>query len=422
MKLVRAGLVLGASTAVRLAANLVTIKIIALHLGTDGLGILGQLMSVMALAATIAGGGIGLGVTKLVSQQQARDQSPAPYLCAAGAIWLVASGALGALIALGARDLSELIFGTPVYAVVFWALAAGQVAMGAANLLTAVLSGRQDVAGVATIQTLTAVFGAALITGLVLAADLVGAMWAIVLAPALGVVFAAVRVVQKGYLQERWRGLQVNASHYKDLLGYSAMLAVTVCTMPLAQIVLRTWQVDAMGWQTAGIWQGLVKLSDAWLQLALVILSTWYFPRVAGATSHVALHREFRRTFIAFASILVPAAACIWLFRDPLVDLLFSPDFRPMVDLLAPQLVGDVLRTLAYVAGYIAVAKARTGLYVLAELFQVGMLLGLSHLLLPTLGERAVPLAYMFTNLAYCAICLAVYSRYHSNALRSATP
>lgn len=422
MKLVRAGLVLGASTAMRLAAHLVTIKIIALHLGTDGLGILGQLMSVMALAAAVAGGGIGLGVTKLVSQQQARGQSSAAHLRAAGAIWLMASGAVGALVAFWAPDLSELLFGTPDYAMVFWALAAGQVAMGGANLLTSILNGRQDVAGVATIQTLTAVFGAVLTTGLVLSAGLVGAMWGLVLAPALALVFAALRISRKGYLQERWRGLQVNASHYKDLLGYSAMLAVTVCTMPLAQIVLRTWQVDSMGWQTAGIWQGLVKLSDAWLQLAFVILSSWYFPRLAGATSHVALHREFRTTFIAFASILVPAAACIWLLRDLLVDLLFSPDFRPMVELLGPQLVGDVLRTLAYVVGYIAVAKAKTRLYVLAELFQAGMLLGLSHLLIPALGARAVPLAYLSTNLAYCAICLAVYSRYHSNALHSSTP
>jgi O-antigen/teichoic acid export membrane protein len=86
MKLARAGLTLGLSTAARMAANFVVLKMIALHLGTDGMGYLGQFMSVVALTTAFAGGGIAMGVTKYVAQQESRDQSTIPHLRAAIAI------------------------------------------------------------------------------------------------------------------------------------------------------------------------------------------------------------------------------------------------------------------------------------------------------------------------------------------------
>jgi hypothetical protein len=84
-----------------------------------------------------------------------------------------------------------------------------------------------------------------------------------------------------------------------------------------------------------------------------------------------------------------------------------------MQELLAPELVGDVLRALAYVAGYVAVAKASTKLYVAAEFFQSGMLLVLAHFLIPQFGSRGVPYAYCLTYAVYFAICFGGYWRYH---------
>jgi enterobacterial common antigen flippase len=186
-----------------------------------------------------------------------------------------------------------------------------------------------------------------------------------------------------------------------------------VCTMPLAQIVLRRWQEEALGWDQVGIWQGLVRLSDAWLQFATVVLANYYFPRLSALADHGSLHREVRTTFAACALALVPAAVCIWLLRAPIIELLFSPRFLPMQDLLAPQLFGDIFRTLAYVIGYLAVAKGLTAVYIVAELYQAGALLLLSHLLLPVLGARAVPYAHCATYLLYLLMCAAVYWRWH---------
>lgn len=413
MELARASLVLAVSTAVRMAANLIVIKVMAVVLGTEGMGLVGQFMSVVAVMTAIGGGGIALGVTRHVSQQGIDGPEGAPYLRAAAFIWIGSGVLFAATLAILAPHLSSLLLGTASHAGIFRAVAACQFVIGAGNILSAVINGRHDVRGLAAIQTLTAVLGAVITTALVLAGGLAGAMWGLLLAPCLGTLLGAMRVWRKGYLPAGWTTATAGLRHYRELLKYAAMLLVTVCTMPIAQIVLRSWQAEALGWEQAGIWQGLVKLSDAWLQFAMLVLSSWYFPRLSRVASHAELHSEFRTTFIATFAAMIPAAALIWTFKAPLVTLLFSPEFQPMTELLAAQLCGDVFRTLACVVGFIVVAKANTRLYVAAEVFQAGALLLVSHTLLPGWGARAVPFAYLAISATYCIICLAGYRHYH---------
>lgn len=419
MKLIHAGLVLGFSTVLRLAASLVVVKVLALYLGTQGMGYLGQFMSVLALTTALAGGGVSMGLTKYVAEQGSRGESVIPHVRAAMAIWLTTGVVYFVLVVVNARTLSDVLFGTPEYAAVFWALAGGQFAIGAYNLLSAILNGKHDVTGLATVNTLGAVAGAALTSLLVITAGLGGAMWGLILAPCTGLVFAGIQVWRKAYLRGSWRGQRPQPGHYKALLSFAVMLVVTVSTMPMAQIVLRSWQGAAFGWDQVGIWQGLIKLSDAWLQFGTVVLANYYFPRLSRFGEHAALHAEFRTMFVACAAVLIPAAWGIWLLRESVIELLFSPRFLPMQELLGPQLVGDVFRTLAYVVGYIAVAKAQTGLYILAELYQAGALLLLSHFFIPMFGTRGVPYAYCATYMLYCLICLAAYRRYHLAKVRA---
>ena len=62
MNFFRAGLIFSASTASKLIAGLAIVKIIAITLGADGLGRLGQFMSLISMVTILAGGGIASGV------------------------------------------------------------------------------------------------------------------------------------------------------------------------------------------------------------------------------------------------------------------------------------------------------------------------------------------------------------------------
>lgn len=64
----------GVSTLVKILTGMLSLKIIALYAGPEGIAILGQFMSLANIFATIAGGGIALGVIKYVAEYAQTDE------------------------------------------------------------------------------------------------------------------------------------------------------------------------------------------------------------------------------------------------------------------------------------------------------------------------------------------------------------
>lgn len=92
--------------------------------------------------------------------------------------------------------------------------------------------------------------------------------------------------------------------------------------------------------------------------------------------------------------------------------LLFSPQFVPMRDLFAWQLMGDVMKVGAYVFGYLVIAKAALRFYLLAELSQFLLLSGFSQWLIPRHGALGARQAYMLTYVVYffCAVVFFLFT------------
>jgi PST family polysaccharide transporter len=85
MNIVRAGSWTVLGTTARLLAALVVIKLVASFAGPDGVGRLGQFMSLMSVLAVLAGGGISAAIVKYVAEYRHDAQRLSRLL--AGALW-----------------------------------------------------------------------------------------------------------------------------------------------------------------------------------------------------------------------------------------------------------------------------------------------------------------------------------------------
>ena len=83
MNIVRASFYSAMATASRLVAGLVVIKLVAWFAGPEGVGKLGQFMSLMSLLAVLAGGGISAGIVKYVAEYRHDAQRLSRLLAAA---------------------------------------------------------------------------------------------------------------------------------------------------------------------------------------------------------------------------------------------------------------------------------------------------------------------------------------------------
>lgn len=412
MNIFSAGALLGASTAIKMFAGLATIKALSHFLGAEGLGYLGQVMGLVAITTLVAGGGTYVGLTKYIAEHQSDPASRWAYLVAALRIWGLFSLGFLLLAWMGASWFSRWLFGTEAYAWCIVSIGIFQPLIGLHNLALALINGHKDVAAYAWVTAATTVLGSLFTAGLTVLHGVPGAALGLILTPAVGVLFSGLVVWHRRYVQPPAGQPAPTSRHHFALFKYGAMYFVSAVTMPVAQIVLRNLQADELGWGQVGLWQGLVKLSDAYLQVIMAVLAVYYMPRLAEQQHKASIRQEVVHTLKVVGATLAVAIALIYGFRRYVIAIIYTGEFMAMEPLFLPQLIGDYFRALSYVIGYLAVAKAMGRVYVAAEFYQAGMLILLSMLLLPSCAEEAVPYAYALTYLLYLLIAVGGFRRY----------
>lgn len=119
---------------------------------------------------------------------------------------------------------------------------------------------------------------------------------------------------------------------------------------------------------------------------------------------------------VKFVGILAIATGLsVFVLKREIILTLYSEQFLPMESLFIWQLIGDVFKVVAYVFGYLVVAKASLKLYVLAEVCQLTLLITIGHWLIPLNGAEGAVQTYLLTYFCYFFICLFAFRRYLKN-------
>lgn len=412
-KFIKVGMIYGFSTVLKMLIGVVSIKIISFYLGTEGLGRLGQFMSIMTIVTLLAGGAISTGIVRNISACKNNQKTVSLYLKASFVIWWWVSLIVFILVIWQASYLSMLVFNSSDYYYIFIALAFAQAGIGLYNIFINIINAHQDVLQFAIISSLTVTIGAVVLWLLIFMYGISGAMLGLLISPLIGFLLALFIVIKKNYLPIGWFKAKAESSQYKSLFAFSIMLIVSACTMPVVQIIVRDWLAMDLGWHSVGIWQGMVKLSDVYLQFITIVLANYYLPRLAEKNTSYEIHREMILAIKTAILVLIPLTLLIWLLREWIVLILFSENFLEMKDLFLPQLIGDIFKILAYIIGYIGVAKGLTILYVIAEVLQSSLILFMTNLFITKFGVAGAIYANTLTYFIYFIICLSVYSVYY---------
>jgi O-antigen/teichoic acid export membrane protein len=400
---------LAAATAhgLRMTVNLVIVKMIAVFIGPAGMGVLGHFMSLSTMVSVFAGGGIGNGITKYVAEYRSDPRQMLRFIGAATVYGLCFSALVFIASLAAAQAVSRALFGDTRYA---WLLPC----LGAAHLLcfigTAVISivnGQQRSDLFAAI-TISGYLGSLPIAYLLIANfGMEGAALALLLAISCTGIPALWLVVRSRLT--RLVCFSIDIADAKRLARFTFMLLASATLFPLAEILIRTRIIDALGHEAAGLWQAMARLSGAYLGFFTIFLSTNYMPRLSILDDRSAIVREVRRNLLIIGVAFAGFACILYLVRESVIRLLFSAAFDGMSTLFGWQLLGDFFRVSSYVIGFLGVAKAAVKLYVAAEFVQSGLYAALSSAVLAQGGGLPqVVQAYALTYFVY--LCLAVVS------------
>jgi PST family polysaccharide transporter len=179
------------------------------------------------------------------------------------------------------------------------------------------------------------------------------------------------------------------------------MTFVSATMVPLSQIYLRNYIGVNIGWDAAGYWQGISRISDTYLMLITTTLSIYYLPKLSSIQDKTELRKEIIYGYKIIMPIVIAMAAGVYIFRDFIIKLIFTKDFLPMRELFLYQLIGDVIKITSWLLGYIMVAKAMTRLFVISEIIFVFSFVGLGVLFIKIFGLVGITIAFMVNYLLY---------------------
>jgi len=364
----------GVATVIRMILGMISNKISSIYLGPSGYAIIGQFSNYSSIATTFATGGISAGLIKYVSEYYDQLDKREKIIKTSLFIVLICSAIIGILSIALCRFFSINLLKSPQYWSIFvisgLMITLNSIGLVISNLLNAL----KQMTKLITTQIIINFVSLGVTIPLVILLNVYGSLLSVFIIAPLTIYINYRFLLKSGFDFRAVKPLFDRDSFYK-LSKFSAMAFTTALLLPVSQLIIRNFIITRISPDSAGYWQGIVKLSDMYMSVIISSLMLYYLPRL----SEIKEIKELRKEIFLGYSILIPLMVIIGLtiffLRDLIIQILYAPSFRPMRELFPFQILGDFFKVASWLLAFQMVAKAKGKMYIVTEiLFSVSYL------------------------------------------------
>ncbi len=404
-KLLTVTLFSGLLTLVRMASGFIIAKAVAIHTGPTGIAMLGQVQSLFTAMNGIVAAPAGSGVVRYTAENHAQGlEACAPWWRASLKWMLLLMAIIVPISCIFAKPIAQWALGSDDYA---WLVIVTAVALplSAANsLVGSVINGQQQYRRFVGLGFVAVIIATAIMLVLIIKMQLNGALLAAALFMSIsGLVMLLGSFMQPWFKFKYWWG-SVNKNHLKGVGGYVAMAITSAACMPLALLMVRNILVDNVGWEQAGHWQAVYKISEVYLGVITIALSTYFLPKLATLKGKDAVLTEIQNTAKVVMPIVIVLAIVVYLLRDIAISLVFTEAFRPARNLFAVQLMGDVIKILAWLYAFPMLSLGATKWFMATEIIFAISFIILAYIFVGKYGVNGANWAYIVNYIIYFLI------------------
>ncbi|MET3112923.1 O-antigen/teichoic acid export membrane protein [Pedobacter sp. CG_S7] len=401
MKLIKTTFFAAIITFIRIASGFIAVKAVAMFTGPAGVAIIGQFTNFMTIILTVSNGAINTGVVKYTAEFKGSEYKLKKLFSTALRISISCSLFIGVILLGLSKYLSELILKSPIYTNAITVLGLTIIFYSLNTLLISILNGKEQIKKYTVVNSASSVIGLLFTVVLVFFYKIQGALYSIVLSQSVIFFVTLFFVAKSNWFSWSYFKRPFDISLAKKLGGYSIMTLVSVFTAPVVQMVLRDMVITKIGVDSAGYWQGVMRVSDGYLLLITTALSTYYLPRL----SSLKTNKDLRKEIFYGYKIILPTVlfGCIMIFflRFLIIKILYTPDFMEMEKLFFFQLVGDFFKIAAWIIAYLMLAKAMTKLFIITEIVFSLIYLILGYICVDLFGLSGLTIAFAINYFIY---------------------
>ncbi|MDV5860887.1 O-antigen translocase [Pseudomonas mendocina] len=412
MTLIKTSLLNGIAVVIKMLTLLGLNKILAIYVGPAGYAALGQFQNAVQMITTLASGAINTGVTKYTAEYHDDESKQHAVWRTAGTISLIGSALVAIAVIAFNKQLAGWFLKDESLSSVFSWFALTLVLFVFNTLLLAILNGKKEIQRYVIANIAGSLFALAVTTLMAIQLGLYGALVALAIYQSLTFFVTLTLTYKASWFKLRYLLGGIDKQATKNLAKFTAMALTSAACVPLSHILIRNHLGETLGWEAAGYWEAMWRLSAAYLMLVTTTLSVYYLPKLSELKEPADIKKEILQ---GYKIILPVAAACglvIYLLRDFIIRVLFTAEFADMEVLFGWQMVGDTLKIGSWILAYLMLGKAMVKLFILSEIGFAALFYGLAYYFTGIVGLEGVSIAHALNYFFYWTFMFLCMKRY----------
>lgn len=412
MNLFKTSVLNGVAVLIKTLTMFVLNKILAVYLGPNGYATIGQFQNFIQMVTTFAGSAINTAVVKYTAEYHEDEIKQRAVWKTAGSIVFVFSLIFAILILIFQKQLALYIFQSLKYQTIFVWFAVFLIFFNFNTLFLAILNGKKEILKLVLANMAGSVF-ALVITGvLAIKLHLYGALIALSIYQSITFIVTLFLCYRAKWFEFSSLFGKIDLGITKKFISFSLMALVSAICVPLSQILIRSYLAKEFGIDYAGYWEAMIRLSTVYLLLVTTTLGVYYLPRLSELNAIDEIKQEVYLGYKFIFPLAIIGGISVFILREWIINLLFSPSFTPMQDLFFWQMMGDALKIGSWILAYLMLSKAMTKLYICTEILFTFSLIILTYIFTQIFGFEGVSVAHLINyGLYWIVISLLVFKQ-----------
>jgi O-antigen/teichoic acid export membrane protein len=377
----------------RALSSILVNKIFAIQFGTSGITLLAHFQNLISIITQIPNDGINRGIIKYWSGNELTIHEK-HRLLTAGFLFNIILFLVLVVITLLFQPYFFRDFDITIDSSIFFILFFSALLLYLFHLfLLSVILSFQRIKIYAIINMITSIILLIVVYLISQSNPLLYALLAFAFSHASGLVFSVYYVIKNKYVSVVKASLPTDGF---SKLGEFVLMASSVLIFgKLTDFIIRDYAIQHFGLHLTGLWQSVVKISDSYMMLFINTVGIVYYPQISALIFDTDQLRVYLRDVIRIVIFVsITGLSLIYIFRRPVLTILFDSNFLPAEELMPFQLIGDFFCFLAYLLTYIISAQARTRTFIFLQAGSAIFYFGLVIFFSSMYGIEGIPVAH----------------------------
>lgn len=403
MNFIKTSFLSGLSTGISLLARLISTKIVAVYLGTNGMFLLGQLKDFLRLGNTISSFGIENGIVKYVAEFEEQKENLSNIIGTSFRINIISAFFVSLVILVFKNQISTFLqidFDKNFY---FFLLVISVISASIHTCFLSIYNGLNRIKLFVIVNIISNIVSAIILVLFVLKMQIIGAFYALVINQILTLIINIIfYTVYKPFLIQ-WIFKKYINEYFKKLSSFSIMAIVGPVCLIISSFIVRDYLYDKFGSDYAGSWEAMWRISAIYL-LFLITTFKFYLIPTFSKLNDIELKKEVFKIWKIVVPIIILITTAVYFSKNIIINLLLSNEFILINSIIFFHLIGDIIKINCWVLGNIMISKAKTKSFVFFQIEWSLLFVTLSYVFIEKYGFVGVSISYFVTYIIHFSL------------------